>query len=131
MNTGTLSLNKRIPIQKEADVIYARLQTREIARMVGLRISDQARISLAVSSLAHILRMGESRHGEILINYLIEKERSGIRITCILPPASGSKDPASIVQSLRHEDWTLMVDELDVCTAHANEIHIIATKWVM
>jgi hypothetical protein len=46
-----------IPILSQVDIHAARMYTREMARLIGLELHEQAQVSMAVSSLAECLRM--------------------------------------------------------------------------
>ena len=107
-------------------MINARLQTRQMAKDAGLQIHDQARISLAVSSLAHVVRLGETHHGQIIINRISEDGRSGVQVVWMLAPG---QDCSEVVQALDTTAWSLMVDDVDVEAANGDGICIKAVKW--
>ena len=54
-----------IAIQNELDIIEARMHVRKLAREAGLDLFDQARISLATSTMAIILGLEKSGNGSI------------------------------------------------------------------
>lgn len=74
--------SQTIAVRKDFDVIIARSRVRDLARSVGLRTTDQARISLATSSAARALGLGASCQGEILVECMNGKERACVRVTC-------------------------------------------------
>ena len=121
-----MSESRSITIRNEGDVINARLQTRQMAKDAGLQILDQARISLAVSSLANVVQLGGKHQGRIVINRIQEGGRSGVQVVWLLFPGESAPD---IIQSLDTTAWSLMVDEVEVTTINDNEICITAVKW--
>lgn len=117
--------SQTIAIRTEADVIHARMQTRQLAREAGLQIADQARISLAASSLAHALELGNSYEGKVTITRL-NGHRSGIQIVY----NTSREDNSELVKDLiRTNDWKLMVDELTVSVLPGDDLMVIAVKW--
>ncbi len=57
-----------IPILKDADVVFARREARDLARAAGLGIADQTRLATAVSELArNALQHGGG--GECVLRY--------------------------------------------------------------
>ncbi|HSJ58875.1 MAG TPA: ATP-binding protein, partial [Anaerolineae bacterium] len=59
-----------IAIQNELDIIEARMHVRKLAREAGLDLFDQARISLATSTMAIILGLEKSGNGSIHLSQL-------------------------------------------------------------
>ena len=45
-----MNVQRKIYINNDLDVVTARMQAREMARQLGFRTADQARISLAAST---------------------------------------------------------------------------------
>jgi hypothetical protein len=127
-----MNKSQTIPVSTENDVIFARMQTRQLARALGLPIADQARISLAASSLAHTIKLGETCKGYIIISGIQEGKRHGLQIVCRASCTSNESD--DLRRALEDARWMLMVDELDVRTSvdsqtEANNIEITAIKW--
>lgn len=126
-------MNERptITINTPLDVVTARMEVRNLARAVGLNTSDQARISLATSSLAEALGIGGARRGRITIERLIGDKRSGVRVICTTtqsPPDSIDSDLQSKVSG--NSTWRWMVDELIVETPPSNELQVTLVKWM-
>lgn len=118
--------SRSIVVRNEGDVINARLQTRQMAKEAGLQIMDQARISLAVSSLAHVVRLGESHQGRIVINHIQDSGRSGVQVVWML---NSDEDCSDVMESLESTAWSLMVDDVNVETMTNEGICIKAIKW--
>ncbi len=123
-----MSNSQRIAIRGEDDVILARMKTRNLARAAGLGIADQARISLAASSLAHTMELGSRFGGHILIECLDGDGRPGVRIVCT---AANAADGGQNLGALRDTKWLLMVDELTVETLPTSDVQVIAVKWAI
>lgn len=122
-----MTKNDVIPIHNEVDLAAARVQVREVARRIGLSLSDQSRISLATSSLATALGLGREGHanGQVSIEYLNHGNRKGVRVICKRSNCDGFIPPASYFSN---ERW--MVDELDVNSPAPDEVEVAMIKWV-
>jgi hypothetical protein len=76
---------RTIPIMSQADIYAARMTTRQVAIEIGMNLIDQARISLATSSLASCLKMGgnSALPDQIQITGIVEEPNHGIRLVFI------------------------------------------------
>ena len=63
-----MSTERRIYVNNDLDIVTARLQAREMAKELGFRTADQARISLAVSELARALSWNNNGPSEIVMS---------------------------------------------------------------
>lgn len=106
------------------DIMAARARVRELARRKGLGITDQARISLATSSLADVLGLGTHRQGQIIINSTEEKSRIGIRVVCTA--AKGAKRALTPAQLNVHQ---LLVDELTIEMLPSDDVQVTIVQW--
>ncbi len=114
-----------IPIHTELDVMTARMQVRNAARQAGLNTADQARISLATTSIAHSMGLGNGLEGQVVIDCVENGGHKGLRVTCI---QTGPK--VSTPNSVALQDAKWMVDELSVNKLSSTEIHVCLTKWL-
>lgn len=114
-----------ITIHSEFDVITARMKVRELARLQGFAITDQARISLATSSLANTLGLGRRHQGQIVVECVNNGEESvGIRVVCT---AARDIDSDLTPESLKNTGW--LVDNLTVETLPSNDVQVTAVHW--
>jgi hypothetical protein len=113
-------------VHVEDDIVLARLRTRQLARTVGLGVGDQARISLAASSIAHTLKMGGVHPGRIAIDGLQEDGRTGVRVVCTI---ADHDDSDGLLRSLASWPWNLMVDELMTRRLPSEEVEVTVVKW--
>jgi hypothetical protein len=124
-----------IVIESHLDVVEARVRVRSLAREVGLDLFDQARISLATSTLAIILGMEKSGGGSISMEPLEAQpaeERRGVQVTCLcevgsevaLRGANASVDAGGVLDDARR-----MVDDLLVRAAPDGGIEVTLIKW--
>jgi hypothetical protein len=111
-------------IVKPSDIIVARMQVRELARAKGFSMVDQARISLAASSLAKALGLGRGHQGQIVVDCVSGERGTGVRVVC--RTANGAGDGFS-PEALGDTRW--IVDELTVERLPSNGIQITAVKW--
>lgn len=114
-----------LSISSQSDVIHARMQVRESARRVGMQIDDQARISLATSSLANALGMGSAMNGMIDIARLENGKKVGLRVACVFKNNVDGEWVAELARSVR---W--MLDSIDIQPLMGDYIEIAMTKWV-
>lgn len=113
-----------IAVTSVHDIMSARARVRELARQKGLGITDQARISLASSSLADVLGLGTHREGQIVIDSMEEENRTGIRVVCTT--AKGAKRELTSAQLDVHQ---LLVDELTIEMLPSDDVQVTMIQW--
>ena len=106
------------------DIMAARARVRELARQKGLGITDQARISLATSSLADVLGLGTHRHGQIIIDSVKEEDRIGIRVVC-----TAAKSAKRALTSAQLDVHQLLVDKLTIETLPSDDVQVTLIQW--
>jgi len=114
-------------INNTNDIINTRMQVREAARLVGLDLGDQARISLAASSLLEGLGLGHSvSAASIAIQRLSEEKNIGLRVICTFPDPREHKPVNTVTGNI---GW--MVDDIAIHYLANGQVEIILTKWVV
>jgi hypothetical protein len=113
-----------LPIRNSVDMIAARARVREAARQKGLDLTGQARISLAVYSLATALRMGGERPGRVVVDRLDDGRRVGMRVACIVAEAVEVDSSPSAFGDVRS-----LVDDLIVETSPPGAVKVILVQW--
>lgn len=116
---------RTINIRTEIDVIAARMYVRELARSVGMNLGDQARISLATSSLAHTLGVGVTHPGQITLEHLRRDERQGVRVVC-----TEKNDQPRDLASVALGDTRWMVDECTIEKLPSDGWQVTLIKWL-
>jgi hypothetical protein len=106
------------------DIMTARAKVRDLARKKGLGLTDQARISLATSSIADVMGLGTHRHGQIAVDSLEETDRIGIRVIC-----TAAKEARSALTSSQVDVHRLMIDDLIVETLPSGDVEAILIQW--
>ena len=106
------------------DIMAARAKVRDLARKQGLGLTDQARISLATSSIADVMGLGTHRQGQIAVDSVEETARIGIRVVCTA--GKGAKKDLTSSQVDVHR---LMVDDLAVETLPSGDVEAILIQW--
>lgn len=119
-----MTREQRVPITSRSDIILARRYARDAARDVGLTTIDQARIAMATSSLAYMLKLGAPHKGGVLIQSIKDEEQEGIRVVCTAIDASGQSVPAHALEYARQ-----MVDSVEVEALPSNEIKATIVHW--
>jgi len=116
-----------LQMRSDLDIIAARARVRNLARAVGFNTADQARISLATSSLAYFLDLGGQRTGQITLGYPEDDKTAGIQIICQVYYAGKNFSP-EIVGSKEIEKLRWMVDALQIVTLSTQDVQITLTK---
>jgi len=116
--------NQTIAINNELDIIEARMRVRTLARETGLDLFDQARISLATSTLAIILGLETGSLGLIGMKQLADDDRVGVQVVCIRRGTSLRDLAAGVL-----DDAHRMVDEMEVSEPPGGGVAITVTKW--
>lgn len=120
-----MSENQTITVQTDFDIITARMKVRKLARAMGLKTVDQACISMATSSLAQVLGLGEAHQGQIVMECLGKGEHTGVRVICTKAEAS-ERD----LSPTTFDDMKWMVDELVVETLPSGNVQVTLVKWL-
>jgi hypothetical protein len=118
-----MSNGQTIRVSSDQDIIRARMLVRELARIRGLSVRDQAFISMATSSLAQVLCIS-ARGGKILIESFKQDGRIGLRVTCSSVGGNGDDRPSATFGETQR-----MVDVFTVERLPSNEIRVKMVKW--
>jgi anti-sigma regulatory factor (Ser/Thr protein kinase) len=113
-------------ICSQYDIVSVRMKVREAARLIGMDLSDQARISLATSSLME--RCGSvfgSGSGSITIECLREAQNTGLRVVYTF---SNSREQH--LENMADGNVSWMVDTLAIRNLASGQVEITLTKWV-
>jgi hypothetical protein len=118
---------RTIPIMSQADIYAARMTTRQVAIEIGMNLIDQARISLATSSLASCLKMGgtSALPDQILINGIVEEPNHGIRLVFITRHPSRRNCLDEEIAKINEVFDVHLVEEIP-----ENALRITLIKWV-
>lgn len=120
-------LQQTLNIRDAYDIINTRMQVREAARSAGMDLGDQARISLATSSLMEGLGFGNNpRSSSVSIESLKEGQSIGLRVVCTY---TNTNEPQPIHNAVENIGW--MVDNVVINYLENDRVEIILTKWVM
>ncbi len=115
--------SQTISLSSEFDIVLLRMQVRDLARAVGMSLADQARVSLAASSLAKALELGASHPGQATIAGLSRASQTGVQVIC----ADKHAQPGQKTGSLEEVQW--MVDELTLETLPSSIRQATLIKW--
>lgn len=118
-----MSKNQTLAVKNMSDIVLARMRVRQLARMAGLGIREQACIALATSSLAQALRLGGMGEDSIEIHCSDSRGLASVRVVCTA--TDGDKcDLAS--KAIADARW--MVDEMTVETLPQNNVQVTLVK---
>jgi serine/threonine-protein kinase RsbT len=73
--------SKQIPVNNDLDIVSARVEGRNMAKMLGFGVIDRARIATAISELARNLIL-YTDGGHIALQVIEDKGRIGIQVVC-------------------------------------------------
>lgn len=101
---------RQLHVQSELDVILMRQEVRQAARDLGLGLSQQARISAAISTIARAL---VAAHCSALMCMQANKRttRPMLEISCILSLIDSLNDTNTLEQLLHLGEARALVDE--------------------
>lgn len=116
--------DETITVQSKFDIVEARMRVRTLARGAGFDLFDQARISLATSTLAIILEMEHSSQGQIAMERLETTERTGVQVICTNPHTLLHGFASGVLDDARR-----MVDELLVECTSTEGVKVTLIKW--
>lgn len=131
-----MNLQRKIYINNDLDVVTARMQAREMAKQLGFRTADQARISLAASELARVLSWNTNTPGEIIMSDADQNGQQGMQVICrvelkYLTTDNGSKQVSEILQPGHSLAGACqLVDESIVEEQNNQQALITLIKWL-
>jgi serine/threonine-protein kinase RsbT len=73
--------SKCIPVNNDLDIVSARVEGRNMAKVLGFGVIDQARIATAISELARNVVL-YANGGQVVLEVIEVDGRRGIQITC-------------------------------------------------
>jgi hypothetical protein len=114
--------NKTIDVRNSLDVISARMVVRQLARTVGLRTMDQARIALATSSLAQALGMDNGHKGQITVESCASSDCLGVKVVC-------TANVSEHENTKPFGDARWMVDDYEVTRISPFQLRATIVKW--
>jgi hypothetical protein len=117
--------SQAIKVRNQTDIIEARMRVRTLARTLGLDLFDQARISLATSTLAIIFGLDRTGQGLITMGKLEREGRVGVKVVLTTAGTSLHNLTAGVL-----DDAKRMVDELTLETLPSGETQVTLLKWV-
>ena len=132
--------NRTIPITNQIDIHAARMYTREYSRVIGMELVDQARVSLATSTLAECLRLGASgpgnHYGQVVIQGLENGSLPGLQIDfeVMAKPVLGTTAEADIQKtydcvSSQLNKIQALVDDVQMEILTSGNLHVRLVKW--
>jgi hypothetical protein len=122
---------RKIYVNNDLDIVSARMQARAMAKELGFRTADQARISLAASELARVLSWSPNLPAEIRMIPTHQNGQQGLQVVCLVHLASEDTTDHQRVASQRSlSSACQLVDESIV--EEQNNWHALVTlvKWL-
>lgn len=131
-----MTLERKIYVNNDLDIVMARLQAREMAKQLGFGTADQARISLAASELARLLAWTvKQQPGEIVMSQASKNGHHGMQVTCLVCLQSTPDNPAADRNEESGQQHSLagaryLVDESLIEPQNDASIRVTLTKWL-
>jgi serine/threonine-protein kinase RsbT len=131
-----MNMQRKIYINNDLDVVTARMQAREMAKQLGFRTADQARISLAASELARVLSWNTNTPGEITMSDTNQNGHQGMQVACRvelkhLSPDNGAKQLAEVSGPGRSLAGAYELVDESIVEEQSNEQALVTLiKWL-
>lgn len=119
--------SRAIRIVNQTDIYAARMHTREVARILGLELAQQAQISLATSNVAQLLKMtavDEGNENRQITIRAIEQENPGVEVEFDGLSAESYDQVQSQLPRVQS-----IVDEFNVERLPGGLLRVIIKKW--
>ena len=110
MQTLSEPYPQRVMVEDEYSVSAIRQEVRELARVVGLGRTQQAKITAATSMIAKGLVINHWT-GMFTIQPAHQGLRSGIEVSCLPPEGEGQAGELGLIEALSLGEARLLVDE--------------------
>lgn len=115
-----MSHSQSMIVADEHDIMQLRMNVREMARTVGMSLTEQARIAMAASAVAKALKC----NWQVTIEEFTCDERSGVRITYL-----SERGKLDYTRSM-FADAKWMADELTLENPFTDELKVTLVKWL-
>jgi len=130
-----METERRICINNDLDIVMARMQARQMAKLIGFGTADQARISLAASELARLLIDNATPPIEILMSTASKNGQQGMQVACLMsflekkPSEEIQPDPAKRNNQFLVSTRQLM-DESILEEQSSGHTRVTLIKWL-
>jgi len=122
---------RKIYVNNDLDIVNARMQARAMAKQLGFRTADQARISLAASELARVLSWSPNLPAEIKMIPTQQNGQSGLRVVCLIHLISEDMPDHQRMASQRSlSSACQLVDESIVEEQNNHHALVTLVKWL-
>ena len=99
-----------VHVRNDYEVVALRQQVRETARVLGLGLAAQAKLSAAISTIARGV-LSRKQEATFTVRAAGTGHSSSIEVTCTTPLA-GYDDVSALVASLGIDDLRMLLDEI-------------------
>jgi hypothetical protein len=101
-----------VAIRSEFDIVNLRHTVRQMARTIGLDLTRQAKVTVAISALARAFLDGQ---GDVtFIARVLQNEQPALEIACRSADTHGASDATQLEERLNLHEVRLLVDEFDI-----------------
>lgn len=120
-----------VKVGSEIDVVTLRQQVRQMARLLGLGLTQQARITAAISTVARSL-VETSYNATFTIQATNHQPRPALEIVCTssLMQQDAGNNPTHIKSIMRFDEAQSLVDEADISLQN-EEICLTLRIWLV
>lgn len=118
-----MNLPKTFTVAGQTDIVLLRMSVRDAARAQGMTLADQARISLATSSIAEAIDVDSENPGQATVSECSRHDRVGIQVTYL----AQDDERGNWNKVLGNIKW--MVDDAYVERLPEGQIQVTLMKW--
>lgn len=113
MQTHHADTAHRVQVVSEYDVVTIRQNVRQLARVFGLGLAEQAKLAAAISGVARAL-LSQQGGAEFTIKTVGEGRRKMLEVVCPAPASKTCADTSTFGQAVKLDEVRLLVDEAAV-----------------
>jgi hypothetical protein len=118
---------RQVAIRSEFDIVNLRHTVRQMARTIGLDLTRQAKVTVAISALARAFLDGQ---GDVtFIARVTQSDQPALEIACYSADTHGAADAAQLEERLNLHEVRLLVDEFEVRLS-ANGARLAIRMWL-
>jgi anti-sigma regulatory factor (Ser/Thr protein kinase) len=104
--------SRQVAIRSEFDIVNLRHTVRQMARTVGLDLTRQAKVTVAISALARAFLDGQ---GNVTFTVrVLQADQPALEVACFSADTHGATDANDLEERLNLQEVRLLVDEFDV-----------------
>jgi hypothetical protein len=123
----TTSEPRQVEIHNEFDIVNLRHTVRQMARAIGLDLTRQAKVTVAISALARAFLPDQ---GDVLFKVQVAREpRESLEVICISSDTHQAQNAEQLERMLDLHEVRMLVDEFHI-VLFSNNVHLTIRMWL-